>query len=132
MALSYNRVMDFTREISAVMMELFSRSGERALPSAVRTGLFTVFAVYNVDKNASAVSAQKHFHGTSGTILQYPSTANPGDVRKKKKINDLTENEKKTTFSSITIRTQEIYSPILTVNYDTEWEAKLSGCFHNC
>ena len=27
--------------------------------------------------------------------------------------------------------TQEIYSPILTVNYDTEWEAKLSGCFHN-
>ena len=41
------------------------------------------------------------------------------------------ENEKKTAFSrtldtlltvdeSITIRTQDIYSPILTVNYDTE------------
>ena len=134
--------MDFTRDVSAVMIELFSRSGERALSSAVRTGLFTVFAVDNVDKTASAVSAQKHFHGISGTILQYPSTANSGDVRKKNKFKDLTENEKKTTFSraldtfltvdeSITIRTQEIYSPILTVNYDTEWEAKLSGCFHN-
>ena len=101
-----------------------------------------MFAVDNVDKNSSAVSAQKHFHGTSGTILQCPSTANPGDVRKKNKFKDLAENEKKITFrkaldtfltfdESITIRTQEIYSPILTVNYDTEWETKLSGCFHN-
>ena len=62
--------MDFTRDVSAEMIELFSRSGERALPSAVRTGLFTVFAVDNVDKTASAVSAQKHFHRISGTILQ--------------------------------------------------------------
>ena len=45
MALSYSRVMDFTRDVSAVMIELFSRSEEHALSSAVRTGLFTVFAV---------------------------------------------------------------------------------------
>ena len=57
MALSYNRVMDFTRDVSAVMIECFSRSEEHALSSAVRTGLFTVFAVDNVDKNASSVSA---------------------------------------------------------------------------
>ena len=142
MALSYNRVMDFTRDVSVVMIELFSRSEEHALSSAVRTGLFTVFAVDNVDKNASSVSAQKHFHGTSGTVLQYPTTANPGGVRMKKKFHDLTANEKKATYSraldtfltvdeSITIRTKEIYSPILTVNYDEEWEVELSGSFHN-
>ena len=142
MALSYNRVMDFTRDVSAVMIELFSRSEEHALSSAVRTGLFTVFAVDNVDKNASSVSAQKHFYGTSGTVLQYPTTANPGGVRMKKKFHDLTANEKKATYSraldtfltvdeSITIRTKEIYSPILTVNYDEEWEVELSGSFHN-
>ena len=31
MALSYNRVMDFTRDVSAVMIELFSRSEEHTL-----------------------------------------------------------------------------------------------------
>ena len=75
--------------------------------------------------------------GTSGTVLQYPTTANPGGVRMKKKFHDLTANEKKATYSraldtfltvdeSITIRTKEIYSPILTVNYDEEWEVELS------
>ena len=41
----------------------------------------------------------RSLHGTSGTVLQYPTTANPGGVRMKKKFHDLTANEKKATYS---------------------------------
>ena len=86
------------------------------------------------------ITINSPLYGTSGTVLQYTTTANPGGVRMKNKFHDLTANEKKATYSraldtfltadeSITIRTKEIYSPILTVN--EEWEVELSGSFHN-
>ena len=96
--LSYHRLLEFTSELSSVMTELFSRSGDRVLPSKLRTGVFTVFIDDNLDQSSSSSTAVKHFHGSSITVLQLPDAENLGQSREKKKFHELTDTEKKVTF----------------------------------
>ena len=94
--LSYWRVISLIGEISAVVQELYKRSGNRVLPSALRKDIFTVFIDDNVDANSASNDATSNFHGGSVTALQFLTDDNQGEKRYKKKCSELTKDEQKT------------------------------------
>ena len=49
-------------------------------PSILRTNIFTMMAKDNCDHNASSNTATQHYHGTSITIMQYPTQQCPGQI----------------------------------------------------
>ena len=50
-------------------------------PAQLREGIFTVGALDNIDHNLSSTTAQGSFHGTSISLFQFPTVANPGIIR---------------------------------------------------
>ena len=48
------------------------------LPGIFKKGLFTILAKDNIDKNATSTLAKSHYHGTSISILQFPTSSNNG------------------------------------------------------
>ena len=64
------------------------------MPSAIKKCVFTIFVDDNVDKNSSSVDAKQNFHRTGVTVLQFPTAELPGQVRKRKLYNLLTDSEK--------------------------------------
>ena len=48
------------------------------IPDNIKTGIFTVLAKDNIDLNARSTIIKSHFHGISMSILQFPSSSNPG------------------------------------------------------
>ena len=93
--LSYDRILSFLDELSQVVKVLYADSDDKALPSTLRKGLFTIFIDDNLDKNSSSVDAKKNFHGTGSSIIQYPTEETNGIVRVRRKFHSLTENELK-------------------------------------
>ena len=92
--LSYDRIRSCLCELSLTVTDLYRTSDSKVLPSALRKFVFTIFVDDNVDKNSSSVDAKEHFHGTGVTVLQYPTTENPGQQRYRKKFLDLIDAEK--------------------------------------
>ena len=76
--LSYDRILSFLDELSQVVKVLYADSDDKALPSTVRKGLFTIFIDDNLDKNSSSVDAKKNFHGTGSSIIQIPTEESKG------------------------------------------------------
>ena len=77
--LSYSRVLSLIDELSATVLDLYQRSGNRALPSNVRSGIFSVFVDDNLDKNSSSSTAKSYFHGAGVSLLQFPIHDNLGE-----------------------------------------------------
>ena len=48
------------------------------VPRVLKKGIFTVMAKDNIDLNATATMIHSHYHGTSISLLHYPSESNPG------------------------------------------------------
>ena len=48
-------------------------------PSPLRKYIFTVLAKDNIDFNVISSTAAKYFHGTSMTVMQFPSHDNVGN-----------------------------------------------------
>ena len=48
------------------------------LSGVLKKGLFTILAKDNIDKNATPTLAKSHYHGTSISILQFPTSSNNG------------------------------------------------------
>ena len=78
LCVSYYRLLDITKDIydgvrkSYMKYKIFS-------PNILETGLFTVTAKDNVDKNARSNFVTSLFHGTSITILQHKKESNHGE-----------------------------------------------------
>ena len=139
-SISYSRMMEFTKELTAISNELFTRSFDCVLPSRVRLGIFTVFCVDNVDKNSRSVYSKRNFHGTSCSVLQFPSQHCPGIKRFKKKYHELTKAEKTTMYSAaldnyltidtnVTLEKCGLHGGIQTVNYDSDWIENISESY---
>ena len=60
-------------------MNLFEHE-EAIIRGNLRTGLFTIGAKENIDKN-SRYTISKSYHGTSLSLFQFPSTENLGEER---------------------------------------------------
>ena len=87
--LSYTWIMRFYDELSASVESLYRLSGRRVLPSILRIGVFTVVIDDNLDANGSSLTGTSHFHGSSVSILQFPTTDKPGIVRVRPSFSDL-------------------------------------------
>ena len=69
---SYLRVLEITKCIFQTLLQQFEHQ-HVFLPGASYQGIFTVIAKDNIDLNASSTTASNHYHGTSMSILQFPT-----------------------------------------------------------
>ena len=134
MILSYDRILSFLDELSQTVIVLFRDSDNKVLPSTSRKGIFTVFVDDNVDKNSSSVDATDHFHGTGASVLQFPTTQNPGQRRCRKKYMELSDLEKGLQSCISLFNLKNVHQvnnklnavyPIETVNILTEFQERL-------
>ena len=65
------------------MIELYERSGNRVLPSKIKSNILTMLADDNIDLNSKSVNATKNYHGSSISVFQFPTITNPGIKREK-------------------------------------------------
>ena len=54
---------------------------DSVIPAQMREGIFTVGIIDNIDHNLSSTTAHGSFHGTSLSLLQFPTINNPGQTR---------------------------------------------------
>ena len=74
---SYDRVLEVTKDMGDSLVAQFKVHGV-FVPGNLRSGVFTILAKDNVDSNATSSTATRHYHGTSMTIMQYPTAGNTG------------------------------------------------------
>ena len=60
-----------------------------------KKSVFTMLAKYNCDVNATSTTATIHYHGTSITIIQYPTEGNQGKDIPKSSISISTKSASK-------------------------------------
>ena len=70
--ISYDRLLQLTSDLGNGVCERFELDGV-VCPPKMRSGLFTVAAVDNLDYNPSATTAKDSFHGTGISLMQHPS-----------------------------------------------------------
>ena len=80
LCVSYERIMRVTQGLGEAALHLFEQEGA-VIPGSLRTGLFTIGAKDNIDKNARCTVSKSHYHGTSLFLFQFPSTLNNGVER---------------------------------------------------
>ena len=80
LSVSYGRLMDIQEGITKALCKRFQEENT-VCPSELRTGVYSVGALDNIDHNPSSTTAQGSFHGTSISIFQFPSDINPGVSR---------------------------------------------------
>lgn len=72
LSVSYNRVESLTNGIATALCSKF-RSEGIVCPLNMKSGVFTVGALDNIDHNPSSTTAQGSFHGTGISIFQFPT-----------------------------------------------------------
>lgn len=72
MCVSYDRLLHLTSDIGNGVCERFTIDGV-VCPPKMRSGLFTMAAVDNIDYNPSSATAKDSFHGTGISLMQHPS-----------------------------------------------------------
>ena len=78
-SISYDRLLDITRDLSKRVLNQCDRDGVFILCN-LKKNIFTIIAKYNIDHNARSTAATKHDHGTSFSVFHFPSVAFPGDI----------------------------------------------------
>ena len=82
-------------ELSITVLDLYKRTGGRALPSNARIGIFTVICDDNCDANGTSCDGTYHFHGISVSLLQFQERDSQGIVRKRLLYSELSGEAKK-------------------------------------
>lgn len=80
LSVSYERILEVEDWLTKAMCQRFEIDNSVS-PSHIRNGIFTVGALDNIDHNLSSTTAQGSFHGTSISLFQFPTAANPGTCR---------------------------------------------------
>ena len=80
LCVSYDRILRITQGLGEALLQLF-HDDDAVIPGLLWTGLFTVGAKDNIDKNARCTISKSHYHGTSMSLLQFPSSFNDGFER---------------------------------------------------
>ena len=94
LSVSYERILRVTQGMSEASLRLFEEEGA-VVPGNLRTGLFTIGAKDNIDKNARCTISKSHYHGTSLSLFQFPSASNKGLERRYEKYVNVSSGSKK-------------------------------------
>ena len=78
-SVSYNRSLDITRDLANRILHQYECDGV-FIPCNLKKNIFTIIAKDNIDHNARATTATKHYHGTSFSVFQFPFAAFPGNM----------------------------------------------------
>ena len=75
--ISYDRILSITKSLYETLRTTIGHY-KIFLPTNLKKGNFTVFAIGNIDKNVTANLAQSHFHGTGISLFQLLDHENQG------------------------------------------------------
>ena len=78
LCLSNDRSLGFTKKLSDAQIENYELTGVFS-SDPLRKSIFTVVVKDNIDFNATPSATVKNFHGTSMTVMQFPSAENLGN-----------------------------------------------------
>ena len=77
LCMPYKRLLDVTKQLYDEMMKSFENN-KMFIPNHLRKGLFIVLVKDNLDQNTRSTFVNAHYHGTSISILQFPTKDKPG------------------------------------------------------
>ena len=77
LSVSYSRIDELANGLATAVCNKFKANGV-VCPVSLRSGLFTVGALDNLDHNPSSTTAQGSFHGTGISMFQFPTETNLG------------------------------------------------------
>ena len=77
LGISYDRLFQVSTDIGNSLCMLYERE-KVVCPPALWKGIFTAGMVDNIDHNPSSRTAKDSFHGTGVSIVQFPTSDNPG------------------------------------------------------
>ena len=75
LCVSYDRILRITQGLGDALLEIFHEDNA-VIPGLLRTGLFTISAKHNIDKNACCTISKFQYHGASMSLFQFPSSFN--------------------------------------------------------
>ena len=84
MCIPYKRVLEITKDISDYNLMQYEIDNV-FIPKQSQGNVFSVIAKDNIDLNASSTTAKSHYHGTSMSLLNFPTRENP-DIPFSKRI----------------------------------------------
>lgn len=79
-SVSYDRIMEIEDWLATSLSERFKEDG-CVSPASLRSGIFSVGALDNLDHNPSSTTSVSSFHGTGISIFQFPTESKPGEGR---------------------------------------------------
>lgn len=136
--ISYHSILSFIDNLTTIVLDFYSMSGNRVMPTNSVSGCFSVMIDDNIDVNSCSPTATKHFHGTSITLLQFPTETSPGSVKEKQKLIDISDRQgiddsialkRYLNIQTYLSSAQKVYSPLQLVNNDMVFEAEVTVCF---
>ena len=80
LCISYSRTMEIVTQLGNSVSSRFEEE-QCVCPPKLKEDLFTVGAVDNIDHNTSSLRSRDSFHGTAISLMQFPTTENPGVPR---------------------------------------------------
>ena len=75
LCVSYERILRITQGLGEALLQIFHEDNAEIL-RILRTGLFTVAAKYNIDKNSRCTISKSHYYVRSMSLFQFPSRFN--------------------------------------------------------
>ena len=79
-SISYDSALELEEWTGTAVCEQFEEDGVVA-PACLRKGLFTVGVLDNLDHNPSSTTSVDSFHGNCISLIQVPTSDDPGDSR---------------------------------------------------
>ena len=67
-SISYNRLLDIKRDLANQTLHQYERD-RVFIPCNLKTNIFTIIGMDNIDHNARSTTATKHYHGTSFSVF---------------------------------------------------------------
>ena len=125
----------------AAISKLFKLSEDKVIPPILRFRIITVFIDDNLDQNSNYLSGTQlqHFHGSSVTVLQFPTEEEPGVNRIRPSYEALSEEERLVDISVLDSFTEVVdgnYSvknaicPIQTINIPEQLAKEVTESFY--
>ena len=136
--LSPKTISTFFDELTPSVIKLFKDSDGKVLPSNVRLGIFSVVIDDNLDENSQSPTSKHNFHGSSISIIQFPTAEKTGTCRKRVPYQELSEVDRKidtsvvdkySTIQPVAFSLKNSHYPIQTVCIPEEFTKKLEKSY---
>lgn len=139
LCVSYSRVEEVLNALATSVCKKFNDDGI-VCPLNLRSGLYTVGALDNIDHNPSSTTSQGSFHGTGISIFQFPNASSPGgpkptiEILKSDsgKVKDFSLPDDFSTVPAVSFKTAEVCVSRADCNYHSKGHLDNALSKENC